>query len=213
MARPVTDLVLGSLPVPQADPEAARRAAREILARPEFRPEPRPLLDRVLAWIGDLVGQLLGAIAGGGSAAVVAVVMVVVALAVLAWAIGRLVRTMSWRSGAAAAESDDDTGRSPRDWQADADAAERAGDWRQAVRCRYRALVADLHARGLLEEVPGRTSGEYRREVATTLPAGSPPFSAASDTFDRVFYGGRRAGPDDAAAVRAATADVLRAAA
>lgn len=202
------------LPVPAADPDSVRAAAREILARREFRPEPRTLLERAFDAVGDLVGRLLEAVAGGGSAGVVAVVMIVAATAIVAWAVVRLVRSTTFRSDRAAVlTSADDVGRSPRAWLDDADGHERAGEWRDAVRCRYRALVAELAGRGLVEEIPGRTSGEYVRVVGANLPAGAPSFRDASRAFDRVWYGRRPAGPADAAAVRAAMADVLRVAA
>lgn len=199
--------------VPTHDPDEVRRAADEILARPEFLPEPRSLQERVFEWIADAFGRLIEDATGGGRGSIVAIAVIVVATAVAGWALYRLVRTMSRDRRVAVDVGDDDVGRSPRDWLAEAAVHEAKGDWRQAVRCRYRALVAELTDRGLLEEVPGRTSGEYRRLVASALPDGAPPFAAASDTFDRAWYGSNPAGPDDAIRVREAAEGVLRVAA
>src|SRR5207244_8332949 len=87
--------------------------------------------------------------------------------------------------------------RPPGDWEAGAAGHEAAGRWRDAVRCRYRALVADLARRGVVDEVPGRTSGEYRAEVTASLPAAAADFTGATDLFERAWYGAADAGPDD----------------
>jgi hypothetical protein len=82
-----------------------------------------------------------------------------------------------------------DRTREPFDWRAEADAHRRAGRHRNAVRCRYRALVGDLARLGLIDEVPGRTTGEERGQLRTVLPAASSPFDAAADLFDDAWYG------------------------
>ena len=206
-------MTAGEPRVPTHDPDDVRRAADEILARPEFLPEPRSLQERVFQWIGDAFSRLIDVATGGGRGSVVAIAVLITATAVAVWALYRLVRTMSRDRRVAVTVDEDHVGRSPRDWLAEAEAHESKGEWRQAVRCRYRALVAELTDRGVVEEVPGRTSGEYRRLVASALPDGAPPFAAASDTFDRAWYGSRPAGPDDVARVRQAADGVLRVAA
>ena len=45
-------------------------------------------------------------------------------------------------------------GRPPTEWLAEAEGHERAGRWREALRCRYRLLLARLAAIGLVDEVP-----------------------------------------------------------
>ena len=42
--------------------------------------------------------------------------------------------------------------------------------FRDAIRCRYRALVGDLARRGMIDEIPGRTSGEERVQMAAAAP-------------------------------------------
>ena len=92
--------------------------------------------------------------------------------------------------------------RSARDWRAEAEALEGAGEWRPALRARYRSLVADLAARGLLDEVPGRTAGEYRVEVAAAVPRVASEFAGATELFERAWYGSRPTGADEAAHFR-----------
>lgn len=82
-----------------------------------------------------------------------------------------------------------DRSREPTDWRKEADAHRRAGRFRDALRCRYRALVGDLARRGLIDEIPGRTTGEERRQLRVVRPAASPPFDEAADLFDDAWYG------------------------
>jgi hypothetical protein len=82
-----------------------------------------------------------------------------------------------------------DHSRSPGDWRAAAAEHLAAGRFREALRCRYRSLVGDLARRDLLDEIPGRTTGEEREQLAELAPASSPAFSRASSMFDDVWYG------------------------
>ncbi len=97
----------------------------------------------------------------------------------------------------------------PADWLAEAAACEARGDWQAALRARYRALVAELARRGLVDEIPGRTTGEYRAEVAANLPLAAPEFSNATDLFELAVYGHAPTGPEDASRVRQLSDRVL----
>ena len=80
-------------------------------------------------------------------------------------------------------------------------AAEEAGELDLAVRCWWRALVADLDDLGALDERPAGTAGEYRDEVAARAGDLGEPFDRCTDVFEPVWYGGR---PADATGLRAA---------
>lgn len=77
----------------------------------------------------------------------------------------------------------------PDDWRARSQRHRAAGELRQAVRCEYRALVGDLARRRLLDEIPGRTTGEERVQLRHTAPRVDRSFGAAADLFDAVWYG------------------------
>lgn len=79
--------------------------------------------------------------------------------------------------------------RQPAQWRAEADEHRRAGRFRDALRCRYRALVGDLARRGLIDEIPGRTTGEERAQMGEVAPRAEEPFSEAADLFDKAWYG------------------------
>lgn len=181
----------------------------EILARPEFRPPSKPLLQRILEEIERRVGDVFEALTSGGRASLVAWAIVIALAATIALMTARLVRSVGRDPVVRHAASESEPVRPAVAWRSDAEAHEADGRWRDAVRCRYRALVADLASRGVVEEIPGRTSGEYRGEVASTRPSAAQDFSTASDVFDRAWYGGIPAGPGDAARLRALEDRVL----
>lgn len=82
-----------------------------------------------------------------------------------------------------------DRSREPGDWRSEADEHRRAGRFREALRCRYRGLVGDLARRGVIDEIPGRTTGEHRRQMHDVRPALAPLFDEAADLFDGAWYG------------------------
>lgn len=182
-----------ALPVPERDPDGVRRAVEEILARSEFRDD-RSLQQRVLDWVFEQVERVLSLVFGGGgtlSAWIVVAVLTVVAVVLALRVVAGMRRDPAGSLGAG------DVGRPAVDWEAEAAGHEAAGRWREAVRCRYRGVVADLAARGIVDEVPGRTAGAYRRAVAAASPDVAEPFDEVTGIFEATWYGGRDAGPEE----------------
>jgi Domain of unknown function (DUF4129) len=199
----------GGLRVPQRDPGQVREVVREVLSRPEFRPPRRSLAERVFDWVLDVIGRLLGALAGSGAGGIVGLVLLALVLVGMGVLVARFSRGLTPSPEVAAAVAGGRR-RSAAEWRAEAEAQERAGAWREAVRSRYRALVADLAARGLVEEVPGRTAGEYRREVGRAAPAASGDFAGATELFEVAWYGRADTGPREAAHLRDLSDRVLQ---
>jgi hypothetical protein len=190
------------------DPDDARRAADEILARPEYR-EPQPsLVDRVLEAIGDFLGRAFDTLAGGGAGSVVGTVIVGVLVALAVWLLVRALGT-PWRRATAADVTGVVQGTSapedPDRWRAEAERLASGGDHRGALRCRYQALVAGVVRDRVVDDVPGRTPAELRRELADRRTDLDPLLASITDRFERVWYGGE---PVDAAAGEAFRADV-----
>jgi hypothetical protein len=184
----------------QQDPDEARRRAEEILARPEFQPPGRSPVERVLDWVFDRLDELfgrLGGIGGGGSAGLIGWLLLAAGAATLVALVVTAVRRRPRRSprDVKRAAVVVDRSREPRDWRDEAAGHAAAGRWKDALRCRYRALVGDLARRGLLDEIPGRTTGEERSQLAVTTPPAAPDFSRATDLFDRAWYGDEPTGP------------------
>ncbi|HEX6678572.1 MAG TPA: DUF4129 domain-containing protein [Actinomycetes bacterium] len=202
-ARPALDP-----PVPERDPGEVRDTARRVLRRAEFQPAQRTPLQVAWEWLLEQLGILIGQLASGGAGAYVVLALVLLVLAAVALVAVRFSLSVT-KDPAAAAALPAAPGRSSAEWRAEAEAHERAGEWRQAVRCRYRALVADLAARGLLEEVPGRTAGEYRGEVRRNAPLVADDFAGATELFELAWYARWPTGRDDAGHLRTLADRVL----
>lgn len=192
--------MLLDLPDPQHDPERVRELADEILSRPEYRWDDRHrgILERIGDWIADQLGRLAAPFG-------VSAVPVWLGWTVLALLVG-LVAFLVYRSRAGWRRSPrpegDPSGRVvvsqaevEVDWAAEAERCERAGCWRDGLRCRYRVLVGQLAARGVVGDLVGRTAGELVREVTANCPGASEPFLAATELFESAWYGGREVGP------------------
>lgn len=184
-------LPTGLGPVDQ-DPDAVREDACKLLS-PEVACDP-PSLD---AGTGDRSPSTSG---GGGSAIVW--LLLAVAVAVL---LAMVVRTIATRVRDRDVDDDVESGdgeeivlldaalidpdNSPADWRSRSQRHRADGELRDALRCEYRALVGDLARRSLLDEIPGRTTGEERAQLRRTTPVVTQPFGAAADMFDTVWYG------------------------
>lgn len=189
------------------DPDSIRRAAHDILAEPQFRTQPQSALERARHWVGQQVARALDDVLGGHLTvlgAIVLVAFVVALVALVVWAI-------RGRQGAVSAYGPpvSDVRRPPADWLAEAAACEARGDWRAALRARYRALVAELARRGVVDEIPGRTTGEYRAELTATVPRSAATFSGATDLFELAVYGHGEVGPGEAAELQSLADEVL----
>lgn len=190
------------------DPDEARRTAEEILARPEYREQQPSLLDRALDALTDLLGRTFAALAGGGAGSVIGLLVTGIVLALALWLLLRALRS-SWAGPSGRADRAPVQGTSvlddPARWDAEADRLSGAGDHRGALRCRYRALVADLTRRGALAEPTARTPAEIRDELSGRQPELDPRLDSVTARFEAAWYGGR---PVDAAAEAAFAADV-----
>jgi hypothetical protein len=186
--------------VARRTPDQIRRAAREIVDRREFQRPPRTPIQAIFHWMGEQLDKLFNHVPGG-SGNVIGYVIAGLAAAAIVVLLVRFARNVQ-RDPGKEHLVDSDVGRPATDWQAEAAAHEAAGEWREGLRCRYRGMVAALAARGLVDEVPGRTSGEYRTAVSRAVPDAAPDFAGATELFERAWYGGKPTGPDDSARFR-----------
>lgn len=177
------------LPPPERSGGEIGEHIDEILSRPEFQDPPKTLYERIVEYVNDLIGDALGAMLGGGRGTVVGLVLLALLVAGLIAIWIRFVPTVSRDPATRGRAATLDEGRPARDWVAEADEAAAAERWRDAVRCQYRALVARLAERGVIDEVPGRTAGEYRHELHRALPAAAGDFGQATELFEEAWYG------------------------
>ena len=106
--------------------------------------------------------------------------------------------------------------RTPVEWRQEADEHRSGGRYRDSLRCRYRAIVGDLARRDLIDEIPGRTTGEERAQWADRFPGDRfrherGAFDAVADLFDNAWYGCLSVDDDDVTAMIELEAEVLQA--
>ena len=175
-------------------PEEVRQRADEILQRAEFDRQ-ESLLERIAGWLGDLFDRITFGI-GGGPGFIGNLVSLVI-LAGIVVVLVLLVRSLLSSRRPPKPVADDDgltieleAGRDASDWRRDAEEFEAAGQWREAMRARYRELVRTLVDDRVLDDLPGRTTGEYRVEFEHSRPAHAGAFTELTELFEAVWYGG-----------------------
>lgn len=188
-------------PEQEARAEAARRS---ILDTEPWLDEPG-LLERVGQWLLDRITELLAGNVDDGSTLLAQFGRFLDAA--MPWLLVGLVTLAGWWvwrhrnavAGGAAGDSGDamrvghvDEERSAAEWLRECRRLADEGRHPEAVRAAYRAIVVHLVARELVPATPGLTVGAHRSlvgrsEVLDTLQAEG--FAAASDVFERAWYG------------------------
>lgn len=203
--------------------DAARREARVILDGRRYKPRPpwRPLhgalaavgrsVLRVLRPVGRLLARIFHPLRPVARA-LKAVLgdawlfwLLAGATVALAFAISLRLGRRATRAGVAImpAGGHRDRRESPSELERQADAAERAGAFDEAVRLRFRAGLLRLDGVGAISYSPALTAGYISRTLR------SPTLRQLTATFDRVAYGSRGASAEDAGAARTGWPRVL----
>ncbi len=200
------------LPIPEPGTDESNRRADEIVAGPRFQEPPKSLIDRILDWIAEQLDKIqvpgVGGGAAGGSQIVVWVfIALLVGLAIFLVARMRVSRRPSRDDPDFIVDAE--VARPAHEWLSEAERFEAEGAWKQALRCRFRALVSALIDRGVVRDIPGRTTGEYRVEVRRNAERVAPAFAGAADLFERARYGDEDTGPDENARFRSLADDVV----
>jgi hypothetical protein len=84
-----------------------------------------------------------------------------------------------------------------------AEQAARGGDWQEAIRERFRAVIATLDERRLLPERRDRTADEAARDAGDLLPKHAAALREAALAFDEVEYGDYLGTPEGYAVIGA----------
>jgi hypothetical protein len=191
--------------------EQARGWAQRELADPAYTRARPGLLQRAVRWVLDRLAELrlsADVLPDARTGAVLLVLVAVLVVAVVLLRAGRL-RGPGRIAGSAPVFGGGSLSAAAHRGRADEAAAR--GDWAGAVRERFRALVRGLEERTVLDERPGRTADEAAAEAARALPGQAAELAAAARLFDEVTYGGRPAGPEHDARLRALDAAVATA--
>ncbi|HEV2889694.1 MAG TPA: DUF4129 domain-containing protein, partial [Frankiaceae bacterium] len=90
------------------------------------------------------------------------------------------------------------------EYRAEAERLAEKGQYKEAVRARFRAIIRELEQRAVLDPRPGRTAGEIAREGGAAVPAIGADLRAVAETFNLVWYGRHVATRTEYDTVRAA---------
>jgi hypothetical protein len=199
--------------VPEPPPGTVREKADQILRDAQFQhSSSKSPMKRLLDWLGDQISLPFTSAAGGNN--VVGLLIVAAFIGLLVYVLSRLRFTVPHSSSEVDVDDTDvemEEDRPADAWRAEAEAAEAAGEWKLALRARYRWLLGELFERQVLPSVPGRTPGEYRHDVARTRPEASADFTRATDLFERAWYGNEPTGREENEVFRASANGVIAA--
>lgn len=199
-------------PVDIGREQAAEEAGRELskaVYHQDFN-----LLERFFRWLSRLfddainqAGNLSPSARVGGFLAIAAVVGL---LALVLWRAGGIQRNRRGRGHGRVFDSDG-AARSAADYRALAEQLAGVGRLAEAVRARFRACVAELTERTILDERTGRTASEAAWEAGAAIASLATPMRAAAEVFNDVIYGNRAGTPQRYAVVVEADEQARRA--
>jgi hypothetical protein len=162
-------------------------------------PAPQPLRGP-LQWLGDRLRDVydaavraLRALPGPTWLALAVLATVLVIVAVILLTRSQRVGGLFGEGGASARNA---AREDPAALERAADEAERAGDYADALRLRFRAGLLRLGERGAIRYRPSLTTVEVRRAL------GDETFDDLASRFEEVAYGGDDAAPSDVTAAR-----------
>jgi hypothetical protein len=188
-------------------PEETRQLADEIVNRPEFHiPEPT-IQQRATQGIERHVGGFLTSIFDGGAGTIIGFLVLAALVALVVWLVARVGRTVQVDARVPGITVDEVHRHAPAAWREEAERLEAAGQWKEGLRARYRALVGDLVAEDLLVDVAGRTTGELRADLRASAPDRNEAFGAATELFELAWYADRPTGPEQSARFQALAAE------
>jgi hypothetical protein len=188
------------LPEPEPSTSASNSEADSVLSGVEYQEPPKSFWETVGEWFQEQLGKVFNSTGSFWSG--FAYIILAVLVGAVAFLLVRLRGTARFRGNDAGFEFDLEDRRPPQAWLKDAERFEARGEWKQALRCRFRALVGELIELGALRDLPGRTTGEYRVEMRAFAPAASDAFVGATDLFERAWYGDEATGPEQNARFR-----------
>jgi hypothetical protein len=186
----VSLMLLLEPPIDIGREDAASQAATE-LSKPLYGQAGDSLLSRatqkVLEWISGLFSNVAGQSPDGRAGLVILVLLIALVVLVVLWRAGVL-RTTKTESRTV---FDTTRPRTAAEYRAEAEASAAAGDHAAAVRSRFRACVAELTERTVLDDRAGRTAFEAVVDAGRAVPALRGPLQPAALAFTEVVYGNR----------------------
>jgi hypothetical protein len=190
-------------PIDISRSDAAAEAAKE-LSKPVYGQAGQSLVSRafnkVLDWIDDLLNNMVGTSSDGHLGLILLALLFALIIVVVLWRAGVLRTTRSNPR----AVFDTDKPRTASAYRAQAEQEAAGGNYAAAVRSRFRACVAELTERTVLDERAGRTAYEAVADAGRAVPALRDVLQQAALVFTEVVYGNRPGTPERYALVVAA---------
>ncbi|MFC4077991.1 DUF4129 domain-containing protein [Salinithrix halophila] len=184
--------------------EKARQQLTDILNSREFTGQ-RWLdiwLHRIDSWMNEIVRIL-----GGGVERLLGVevdtrigwLLPLLLTGILLFVLGWVGRRLYWgrRIPGFVAEREPDAMETASSWWDKGEAFAAEGDYKEGVRCLYRAVLEYLDERGVLLRDVFKANRDYREEVSRRRPDLLPLFAGITFLFDRIRYGAKETGEGD----------------
>lgn len=183
------------------DREAAAEEARRELSKPIYHQVSDTVIgrafDRMMEWIDNLLLDVLSNSPRGNAGVLVLLLVIALVVVAVLWRAGVLRTTRTDR----AAVFGDEGVRRASEYRAEAESEAAAGRFGPAIRNRFRACVAELTERTILDDRPGRTAYEVVNDAGTAIPSLAGPLRPAAQVFAEVVYGNRPGTPQRYAVV------------
>lgn len=169
------------------DGPTAQEWAQEELSKAVYHPQQNPIT-RFITWLGDWLDSILQNINAAGIPVPVFWLLVASVLALALWLfVGVPIRRRTAaRAGRGAMFAE--TVLTAADYHAQAAAARAAGDLDTAFLATFRALVAAMSERAVIDAAPGMTAREATVAIAGAFPAARSELTWAAEVFDAVAY-------------------------
>ncbi|MEZ5269189.1 MAG: DUF4129 domain-containing protein [Microthrixaceae bacterium] len=168
------------------------------MSRPEFQ-YPKSIMERVGDWIAEQLNRIFdrgpsevstGSTFSGGVGTLIGWVILALAVAAVIVIVVLVVRRWVPKHVGTAEETSEVEIEHRRtvEWSRQAQDHESRGEWKLAMRKRYRELVRRLVDRGQVADLAGRTTGELLTDIEFTTPAAVEDFTTACLLFELPWY-------------------------
>ncbi|PKQ25484.1 MAG: hypothetical protein CVT64_09785 [Actinobacteria bacterium HGW-Actinobacteria-4] len=191
------------------DAETAREWAIDELSDPIYS-QGESWSGRISRWITDFLADLFSN-ADGASIPVVGLLALAVVIVVAIIAIIMIVKPILEDRRRRSSVVMEDDSRSASVIRRAAKEAGTRQDWTLAVLESFRAIVAGMEERAIIDERAGRTAYEAARDGGSPLPGLASDLLGASRTFDAICYGHRPATEADYIAMNSLDRSVIAA--
>lgn len=168
---------------------------QEILSRDEFavqdEPEGKNLLDMLLEWVLDVIARLFaGTEVPDGAASAISYGLILITVVGLLVLVFWLYKKAIWQAKRVRMPLvGEEKLLSSEEYLHEAKRQGEAGEWREAVRHLFLALLFSMQEKSWLRVEPWKTNWEYAAELQYNHPQAVDMFRRHAQIFEKVWYG------------------------